>query len=69
MPKDTTPPNQQDKVDPDAMERARAEDKARSNSQKGKPAQDDNTLESIGKAVSAPVLGAADEDPDDPSKD
>lgn len=25
---------------------------------------DDNALESIGKAVSAPVLGAADEDPD-----
>lgn len=26
----------------------------------------DNALESLGKAVSAPVLGAADEDPDKP---
>lgn len=33
------------------------------------PAQDtDNPLESLGKAVSAPVLGAADEDPDAPEQ-
>ncbi|RQP25153.1 hypothetical protein [Piscinibacter terrae] len=67
MPKDTTPPNLEDKVDPDAMERARADEAAKSKPRKRK-APDDNALESIGKAVSAPVLGAADEDPDDPSK-
>jgi muconolactone delta-isomerase len=67
MPKDTTPPNLEDKVDPDAMERARAEEAARSRTRKRKESHD-NTLESIGKAVSAPVLGAADEDPDDPAK-
>jgi hypothetical protein len=31
-------------------------------------ADDDNLLESMGKAVSAPVLGAADEDPEEPDK-
>jgi hypothetical protein len=33
-----------------------------------KEADDDNLLESMGKAVSAPVLGAADEDPEEPAK-
>lgn len=48
---------------------APASDKAPQPEQKPHdPSTDDSTLESIGKAVSAPVLGAADEDPDDPTE-
>jgi hypothetical protein len=70
MPEDRTPPNADDKVDVDAMQRARAEarrDKSGSSTIPRKT-DDDNVLESLGKAVSAPVLGAADEDPQDPAK-
>jgi len=69
MPDDRTPPNAEDKVDPDAMQRARAEarrDKSPSSTIPRKT--EDNVLESLGKAVSAPVLGAADEDPEAPAK-
>jgi hypothetical protein len=70
MPEDRTPQNAEDKVDADAMQRARAEsrrDKSGSSTIPRKT-EDDNALESLGKAVSAPVLGAADEDPGDPAK-
>ena len=67
MPEDRTPPNAEDKLDVEAMQRARAEarkDKSPSSSIPHKT--EDNVLESLGKAVSAPVLGAADEDPEAP---
>ena len=70
MPEDRTPPNAEDKVDTDAMQRARAEarkDKSPSSTIPHKT-QDDNVLESLGKAVSSPVLGAADEDPEAPAR-
>jgi hypothetical protein len=70
MPEDRTPPNAEDKVDTDAMARARAEarkDKSPSSTIPRKT-EDDNVLESLGKAVSAPVLGAADEDPEAPAQ-
>jgi len=69
MPEDRTPPNAEDKVDTDAMQRARAEarrDKSPSSTIPHKT--EDNVLESLGKAVSAPVLGAADEDPEAPAQ-
>ena len=70
MPEDRTPPNAEDKVDADAMQRARAEarrDKSPSSTIPNKK-QDENALEALGKAVSAPVLGAADEDPEAPAQ-
>jgi len=60
--------NRPDNSSPDTIDRPRAQPDRivqPGNTQSGK---EDNALESLGKAVSAPVLGAANEDPDAPTE-